>query len=70
MSIVEVSCKTCWFDFTVWDEQEGRITHCPNCGSRIVLEAGRFPSMESFLPDEPVLAGPARSPSGDVRRYT
>ena len=70
MGSVEISCTTCWFDFTVLDEQEVKVTHCPNCGSRIILEEPRFAPLKSLLSSGPPLSGPARSPSGDVRQHT
>jgi len=38
---IRVSCKTCWFDFSVREDSEGKVTYCPNCGSRIILDVER-----------------------------
>jgi len=56
--MVQLSCETCWFDFTIPEERLGQITNCPNCGARV------FPEVDL----RPVGIGPGGAEGGSRSR--
>jgi len=60
---VQLSCETCWYDFSIPDERASQFVTCPNCGARVYLDWEKVIRRDRILPSVPGVRNRPRVPT-------